>query len=320
MRCAPAIDSRQLGRRADSPRGGRESGIYCCVVPSSLFDQPLDHMSLPDGAIAYRTLGSGFPVLLIHGYPETHVCWHGIAPRLAEHHTVVMADLPGYGDSDVPLVDDSTFSKRSMANCLVDLMRELGHHQFAVVGHDRGARVAYRMALDHPSVVSALSVIDIVPTIEEWELIDGPESIATFHWPFLAQPDGLPETLIAAAPDVWIDHLMVSWTKYPERIDTNAMAEYRRCFHQRKVIDGTCADYRAGATIDVDHDASARKAGRKIGCPVLVLSSSGRGDLTDTWLRWAHDVSCEVLDGGHFLPEESPDAVIEHLVPFILPS
>lgn len=256
-------------------------------------------------------------MLLIHGYPETHVCWHRIAPRLAEHHTVVMADLPGYGDSDVAHTEDSTFSKRSMANSLVDLMRQLGHDQFAVVGHDRGARAAHRMALDHPYVVSALSVIDIVPTIEEWELIDGAESIATFHWPFLARPGGLPETLIAAAPDVWLDHLMASWTKYPERIDINAMAEYRRCFHQRKVIDGTCADYRAGATIDVDHDKSDRESGRKIGCPVLVLSSSGRGDLTDTWLRWANNVSCEVLDGGHFLPEESPDAVIAHLVPFI---
>ena len=135
-----------------------------------------------------------------------------------------------------------------------------------------------------------------------------------FHWPFLAQSDGLPETLIAGAPDVWLDHLMATWSKYPERIGTRAMAEYRRCFRRRKVIDGTCADYRAGATFDVEHDESDRDAGNKITCPVLVLSSAERGDLTEVWERWATNVRCDVIDGGHFLPEESPDAVLQHLL------
>lgn len=268
----------------------------------------------PDGSTVYRTMGDGSPVLLIHGYPETHVCWHRVAPGLAERHAIVAADLPGYGDSDVPLDDDTRFSKRKMAATLVDLMLELGHDRFAVVGHDRGARVAYRMALDHPDVIESLTVVDIVPTIEEWELIDGPESIATFHWPFLAQPDGLPEKLIVGDPDAWLDHLVVHWSKYPERISPDAMAEYRRCFRQRKVIDGTCADYRAGAGVDIAHDESDRVAGHVIGCPVLVLSSAGRGDLTETWQRWATDVRCEVLDGGHFLPEENPDDVLRHLL------
>ena len=169
------------------------------------------------------------------------------------------------------------------------------------------------MALDHPDAVESLTVVDIVPTIEEWEQIDGTDSIATFHWPFLAQPGRLPETLIAGAPDVWLDHLMTSWSKYPDRISPAVMTEYRRCFRQRTVIDGTCADYRAGATVDVDHDESDRKAGTTIGCPVLVLASDERGDLTETWQRWATDVRCEVLDGGHFLPEENPDQVLRAL-------
>ncbi len=182
-----------------------------------------------------------------------------------------MPDLPGYGDSDTPLDDDSTFSKRAMAKSLVDLLDRLGHDRFAVVGHDRGARVGYRMALDHPTTIDSLTVIDVVPTIEEWELFDGPRSFATLHWSFLAQPDGLPETLIEGAPDVWLEYLMASWSRYADRISPDAMAEYRRCFQQRKVIDGTCADYRAGATIDVEHDESDRDAQHTIGCPVLVL-------------------------------------------------
>ncbi len=256
-------------------------------------------------------------MLLIHGYPETHVCWHGIAPRLAEAFKIVAADLPGYGDSDVPLDEDWRFSKRSMATSLVEMMCQLGHDRFAVVGHDRGARVAYRLALDHPDIVQSLTLIDIVPTIEEWEMIDGPGSLATFHWPFLAQPDGLPEALIAAATDAWLDHLMASWSTYPQRIPPEAMAEYRRCFRQRKVIDGTCADYRAGATIDVEHDQSDRDAGARISCPVLVLSSADRGDLTETWEHWATDLTTAVLDGGHFLPEENPEAVLHHLLPHL---
>lgn len=277
-------------------------------------------MAITNGVTVYRTMGSGPPVLLIHGYPETLLCWHAIAPALATSYTVVVPDLPGYGDSDPSPADDSTFSKRAMASALVDLMHQLGHERFAVVGHDRGARVAYRMALDHPTIVESLTVIDIVPTIEEWELIDGPESIATFHWPFLAQPGGLPEALIAGSPDVWLDHLISSWSKYPERISPEALSEYRRCFRQRKVIDATCADYRAGATIDVEHDKSDRQAQHAISCPVLVLSSAGRGDLTATWVRWANDVRCEVLDGGHFLPEENPEAVLHHLKRFLDPS
>ncbi|MEM9041040.1 MAG: alpha/beta hydrolase [Actinomycetota bacterium] len=282
-------------------------------MPESFLDRPVMHFELSDGSTAFRSMGSGSPVLLIHGYPQTHVCWHRIAAGLAGRYEVVAPDLPGYGDSRVALDDDARFSKRAMAASLVELMRELGHERFAVVGHDRGARVAYRMALDHPDIVESLTVIDIVPTIEEWEMIDGPGSIDTFHWPFLAQPDRLPETLISGAADTWLGHLMASWSTYPERISSDAMEEYRRCFRQRSVIDGTCADYRAGATIDTEHDDTDRNTGTMIHCPVLVLASEGRGDLTTTWTRWATDVRCEVLDGGHFLPEENPDAVLDAL-------
>lgn len=286
-------------------------------MSSKLFDQPVQRVESEDGVCVYRSMGSGSPVLLIHGYPETHVCWHAVAPHLAQEHTVVMPDLPGYGDSETRVDDDSAFSKRSMARTLVGLMHDLGHDHFAVVGHDRGARVAYRMALDHPAVIDSLTVIDIVPTLEEWALIDGRGSIATFHWPFLAQPDGLPEALIAGAPDAWLDHVMASWSRYPERISADALAEYRRCFRQRKVIDGTCADYRAGASSDVADDEADRTARRMIRCPTLVLASAGRGDLGEIWRRWADDVTSAVLEGGHFLPEENPESVLNHLRPFL---
>lgn len=282
-----------------------------------MFDVQPVRAELAGGSTAVRTLGAGRPVLMLHGYPETHVCWHRVAGPLGVDHSLVMPDLPGYGDSDVEAIDDAAFSKRSMATAMVELMAQLGHERFDVVGHDRGGRVAYRMALDHPDVVTSLTVIDIVPTIEEWELFDAPESIATFHWPFLAQGGGLPEALLAGAPDRWIEFLFESWTADVEPIAPECMEEYRRCFRRPEVIAGTCADYRAGATVDWDHDREDRAAGRMISCPMLALSSAGRGDLGSTWRRWATNVRSACIEGGHFLPEENPAAVLDHLIPFL---
>lgn len=274
-------------------------------------------VELTGGTTVFRQLGQGPPVLLLHGYPETHLCWRHVAPVLAEHRTVVAPDLPGYGDSQWPTASDEPFTKRAMAASMVELMNQLGHHRFDIVGHDRGARVSYRMALDHPELVASLTVIDIVPTIDEWALIDGAGSVATFHWPFLAQPDHLPETLIGGAPDQWLDHLLDSWATWPNAIPDDVRDEYRRCFRRPDVIAGTCADYRAGAAADLEHDRGDRTEGRSIECEVLVLASAGRGDLGTTWRSWADKVISATIDGGHFLPEENPAAVLAHLLPFL---
>jgi haloacetate dehalogenase len=269
--------------------------------------------------ISCRVGGAGPPLLLLHGYPETHACWHRLAPRLAESFFVVLPDLPGYGDSEFlePDDDNRRYAKRHTATIMVGLMRTLGHDRFVLVGHDRGARVAYRLALDRPDSVARLALFDILPTIEEWAGFDKDEALATFHWPFLAQRDELPERLIAGAPDFFLEHLMRRWAGDPRLIAPEALAEYLRCFRRESVIRATCADYRAGATVDVEHDAADRAAGRRIVCPLLVLWGAGRRDLLPAWRRWAGDVRGAALPCGHFLQEEAPHAVLAHLLPFL---
>lgn len=272
--------------------------------------------------IACRIGGKGPPLLMLHGYPQTHVCWHRLAPALANRFTVVLPDLPGYGDSGfvAPDAGNRLYSKRHLGEVMAALMRALGHDRFALVGHDRGARVSYRLALDRPALVSRLALLDIMPTIETWELFDKAESLATFHWPFLAQDGGLPERLIAGDPDFFLIYLVNRWAGDAGRIDPRAMADYLRCFRKQSVIRATCADYRAGATLDVEHDAADRKAGRRIACPLLALWGKGNADLLPVWRRWAADVRGEPLACGHFLAEEAPDEVLKRLVPFLLAS
>jgi len=277
--------------------------------------------------INLRLGGSGPPVLLLHGYPQTHVCWHRVAPVLAENFTVVIPDLRGYGDSGTPVSDAEhhAYAKRAMALDMIDVMAALGVDRFPVVGHDRGARVAYRMALDHPDKVTALMSLDVVPTLDMWEGTDKKRAIGAFHWPFLAQPAPLPEKMIGADPAFFAAWLMNSWTAPDFEFDPPAMAEYLRCFVNPDVIRATCDDYRAGATIDHDLDQADLDAGKRIQCPVHFLWGAERGfggpqggaDPLAVWRRWADRVTGAPVDCGHFLPEEAPETVVDHIRRFL---
>ena len=271
-----------------------------------------------------RLGGSGAPLLLLHGFPQTHVVWHKVAPELAHHFTVVCPDLKGYGDSDAPAptADAGNYSKRVMGEEMLALMQALGHRRFAVVGHDRGARIAYRLALDHPEALTKLGILDIVPTSEYWDLADRRFAVNTFHWGFLARDGGLPERLIGKDPDFFQDYLIRLWTGDYGALDPEALAEYRRCFRKPENIAAACADYRAGYTIDDEMDRADRAAGKKIACPVLVLSgdqylSTGEDKAVDIWNRWATDVRGSVIQSGHFVAEERPQEVLAALVPFL---
>jgi len=270
-----------------------------------------------------RMGGIGSPLLLLHGYPQTHIAWHTVAPELARHFTVVCPDLKGYGDSDAPAPspDSGNYSKRVMGGEMLALMRALGHPRFAVAGHDRGARIAYRMALDHPEAITRLGILDILPTAEYWDLADRTFAVNTFHWGFLARDGGLPERLIGADPGFFQDYLMRLWAGDYGALDPEALKEYRRCFKKPENIAASCADYRAGYGIDDALDRADRAAGRKIACPVLVLSgdqylSTGEDRAVDIWKRWATDVRGGVIQSGHFVAEEKPQEVLAALVAF----
>jgi haloacetate dehalogenase len=267
-----------------------------------------------------RVGGEGPPILLVHGYPQTHVCWHKLAPALARKFSLVVPDLPGYGDSGFLEADAANriYSKRNMAAIMAEVMKALGHRRFAVVGHDRGARVSYRLALDRPELVERLALLDIIPTVETWEAMTGLAAVAEFHWPFLAQTGDLPETLIQRDPDNFLRYLMARWAGDVRRIDSQALAEYLRCFRNHTVIRASCADYRAGATTDVADDEADRKAGKRIACPLLVLwGGSRKSDLLPVWRRWADDVRGESLECGHFLQEEMPEETADKLLAFL---
>jgi haloacetate dehalogenase len=274
--------------------------------------------------IFLRHAGRGPAVLLIHGYPQTHAIWHRVAPALAERFTVVCPDLRGYGASSRPPSDPShaPYAKRAMALDLVEVMETLGFPRFAVVGHDRGARVAYRLALDHAARTAALGVLDIMPTVETWDRTDMTRALQGFHWQFLAQPEPLPERLIGADPDFFLDWLLRSWAAPGFAFASDALAAYREAFRDPATIHATCEDYRAGATLDHLYDTQDREKGRRITCPVLALWGNDRGWSTrakflDIWKHWADEVSGGGLGCGHFLPEEAPEAVLARLEPFL---
>jgi haloacetate dehalogenase len=274
--------------------------------------------------IFMRCKGEGPPLLLLHGYPQTHAMWHAVAPALAERFTVVCADLRGYGDSSKPKGggDHAAMSKRAMARDMVEAMAKLGFSSFMVAGHDRGGRVTHRMCLDHADVVMRAAVLDIVPTRTVFEATNKELAEGYYHWFFLSRPFDLPEKLIGGDPLYYLHAKLGSWSgdKSSRFADPDAIAEYERCFADPATIHSSCEDYRAAASIDLDHDKADADA--RIACPLLVLWGrkglmASRFDVLATWREKAVGlVSGRELDCGHYLPEEAPEATTSALLTF----
>ena len=271
--------------------------------------------------IAICSKGAGPPLLLLHGYPQTGYMWHKIAPRLAEDFTVVVADLRGYGDSDKPTSseDHAVYSKRAMATDMMAVMTALGHSQFFIAGHDRGGRVAHRLARDYPQAVTKLAVLDIAPTAMMYDTTDMHFATSYYHWFFLIQPAPFPETLISCDPKFFLESKMQHWGKDRTAITNDAFDEYLRCFSNPDTIHASCEDYRASASIDLEHDAA--DVGLKLDIPLLVLWGAtamvgNKYDMLCAWQEVATDVTGFAVPGGHYLPEESPDETYQALLDF----
>ncbi len=265
--------------------------------------------------------GAGPPVLLLHGFPQTRAAWHLVAPILARHFTVIVPDLPAYGRSQgpVPSADGASHSKRAMAGDMIAMMDSLGHTRFAVAGHDRGGRVAYRLALDHPDRVSALAVLDIMTTLDTWEAMDWRDAVAAYHWPFLAQEAQFVERMIGADSEAYLAHLVGRWIGQGNVLDPGAYADYAQAIARPSVIAAMAADYRAGAAMDVQIDQADRAAGRRLACPLTVLRGAqyAPGPLAPAWIAWTadgHPPPEHVFDCGHFLAEEAPQNVARALL------
>lgn len=263
------------------------------------------------------------PLLLLHGFPQTHVVWHRVAERLARHFTLVMPDLRGYGDSDKPegSADHSAYSKRTMALDVLELMQGLGHERFFVCGHDRGGRVAHRLALDHPEAVRALVLLDISPTLTMYERTTMDFARLYYHWFFLIQPAPLPEQLIGAAPSFYLHSKLGGWGSGGTTLfDSRALAEYERCFADPAAIHAMCEDYRAAATIDLTHDRA--DASRRVACPVRVLWGERAvvhrlfTPIADWQAKCSREVTGRAVAAGHYIPEEAPALLAEELETF----
>ncbi len=267
------------------------------------------------------------PLLLLHGHPQTHLIWHRVAPKLAEHFTLVAVDLRGYGDSDKPASDASVnhapYSKRVMAQDMVSVMQTLGFARFKVLAHDRGARVTHRMLVDHPTVVERATLLDISPTLAMYEQTNMEFARAYFHWFFLIQREPLPETMIEANPEFFIEKMMGNRHAGLAAFAPEALAEYRRCIHLPGIAHAICEDYRAAATIDLEHDRADRDAGRKVMQPLQVLW--GENGIIEKcfkpledWSRVAVNVRGGSVPCGHYIPEEAPEALLAAALPFLL--
>ena len=280
-------------------------------------DGELARVDVGEVTLQVRTAGSGPPLLLLHGYPQTHLMWAQVAEQLSDAFTVVSPDLRGYGDSSAPPDGPSAYGKRAMAQDALALMAALGFDRFAVAGHDRGGRVAYRLALDAPQAVRRLTVLDIIPTGEVWARADARFALGYWHWALLAQPAPVPETVIAPDPEAFFLDAQFGGVlrTFP------AAAQYARHLHDQKVVHAICEDYRAGATYDRELDDADRADGNRITCPVQVLWGAkgalpGWYDVLAVWRGWADDVVGRALDCGHFLPEERPAETAEALRSF----
>jgi haloacetate dehalogenase len=277
------------------------------------------------GPLRLRRAGSGPPLLMLHGNPQTHAMWHRVAPQLAETRTVICPDLCGYGQSFKPACSDdhAAYAKKAMAADMADLMDRLGFEHFELVGHDRGARVAHRLALDFPERVSRLAVLDIIPTLAHFERTDMDFALGYYHWFWFAQPHPFPEALISKAPEDWFNAHTSREPKGPGFFHPEALADYLQAVHNPDMIRGMCEDYRAAASIDLDHDRASRDAGERITCPLLVLwGAKGKiGQWYDALGIWQTYCDTPVSGGdipsGHYLAEEAPKAVLQQLMPFL---
>jgi haloacetate dehalogenase len=278
----------------------------------------LERADVGEAVLRVRHGGSGPAVLLLHGHPRTHATWHRVAPLLARSHTVVCPDLRGYGESSKPPTtpDHRPYSKRAMAGDCLALMAALGHERFAVVGHDRGAYVALRTALDHPAAVTALAVLDAVPIGEALARCDARFAAAWWHWFFYGQTAKRAERVIAADPDAW-------YQAGPEPMGEEAYADYRRAIHDPATVHAMMEDYRAGLGLDRRHDDEDRRAGRRVACPTLVLWATGDdlpdlyGDVLGVWRPWAGDLRGRPFPSGHHMAEDAPDALAAELLAFL---
>lgn len=280
-----------------------------------------------EARIFLRRAGAGMPLLLLHGFPQTHAMWSKVASLLAPHFTVICPDLRGYGLSSCPAStpDHAPYSKRAMASDMVAVMEQLGFARFCIAGHDRGGRVAYRLALDHPQRVTRLAVLDILPTADVWDRADATFALGYWPWLLLAQPEPLPEQLIAAAPAAIVDAALGGWGTPATAFDQETRSAYIDALRNPVRIHSICEEYRAAASIDREHDISDRTSGRRIACPVLVLWS-GRGPLNiwyeaaggplGIWRGWCNEVSGQPLEAGHFFPEENPEQTARALLEF----
>ncbi|MET7808224.1 alpha/beta fold hydrolase [Micromonospora chersina] len=274
-------------------------------------------VTVADGVALHAAVGgSGSPVVLLHGFPQTHLMWRHVAADLAADHTVICPDLRGYGDSDKPADTDGTaYAKRTMAADVVALARALGHERFALAGHDRGALVAIRAGLDHPETVTHLAALDVLPTLDTWEVMHGVTAAVGFHLYLMAQPPGLPERLIGAAPDEFFGHFLDLWAGDPEAIPADVRAAYLRAC--RGAVPSIVADYRASAGVDLAHDEADRAAGRVLRMPVTVLQQDWGAalgfDAAARWRAWAPDLRHVPVSYGHFMAEEAPAEVVKEL-------
>lgn len=283
----------------------------------------LQYEVLTAGGATYRVgmAGDGPPVLLLHGFPQTHYCWRHVVPALVERHRVLATDLRGYGATAAPAGGQAGegYTKREMAADLVELLHKLDLGRVSVVGHDRGARVAYRLALDYAALVERLAVLNVVPTVDQFERLSAGSSLGYWPWFLLAQPAPFPEQLIAASRESFLRYVFRSWPDRPDAIDDDAFAVYLDALDEA-TIASMCADYRASFWLDREHELADRRATRHIRCPVLVVTGAAEtqlADAGDVWRRWADDVQATTVPSGHFVPEEAPRELAHILLEFL---